>query len=438
VTSSASAVADLPSAAALAASVRCGQADPVALAEAALARMTEVDGVVGAFVHVDPDAVLAEAAERRGSSGPLAGVPVAVKDLFDVAGQRTGGGSRVPPDALAAADAVAVARLRAAGAVVVGRTRTHELAWGLTTWHAELGGTRNPHDPSRTAGGSSGGSAAAVAAGVVPLALGTDTGCSVRLPAAWCGLVGHRPTSGLVPADGVLPLAPSLDVVGPLARTVPDVVLALEVLSGRRLDLPAAEGLRVGRVADPPVEPAVAAAVEAAVGALAPAEVVDVVLPPPEVLRRTYAGVMGSEALAVHRARGWWPARADHYGDDVRARLEAAAALTAGQVAAAQEERRRLRGLLDALPVDVLVLPVAACGPSRTVAPDDRPDGAGLLRDAVLPWTVPANLADLPACAFPVGTDADGLPVGVQVVGRRGADALVLAAAARVATSPPG
>ena len=431
----ATAAPDVPTAAAVASWVRARRVDPVEVAERALARLDAVDGDVRALVHVDREAVLAEAAERRGSTGPLAGVPVAVKDLFDVAGQRTAAGSRVPPGPPAARDAAAVARLRAAGAVVLGRSRTHEHAWGLTTWHPDLGGTRNPHDLDRTAGGSSGGSAAAVAAGVVPLGLGTDTGCSVRLPAAWCGLVGHRPTSGLVPLDGVVPLAPTLDVAGPLARTPEDALLALEALSGQRLRAPAPAAPRVARPAAPDVDDAVGTALEAVVAALRPAQVVDAVLPAGHLLRRTYAAVQGAEGLAVHRERGWWPAHADDYGADVRARLEASERLTEDDVRAAREERARVRAAADALlaDVDVLVLPVAACGSSRTQAPDDRPDGRGPLRDAVLPWTVLANLADLPACAVPAGTDDDGLPVGVQLVGRRGADAVVLALAADVA-----
>lgn len=222
--------------------------------------------------------------------------------------------------------------------MVLGRSRTHEFAWGLTTWHPDDGGTRNPWDTGRTAGGSSGGSAAAVAAGIVPLGLGSDTGCSIRLPAAWCGLVGHKPTYGAVPMDGVTPLAPSLDAGGVL---VCDVAERAEQLTPERLT------------------------------------------------------------------------------DAVSARAEL---------------RRQAAVLFD--DVDVLLLPVAACGPSRTNAPDERPDGGGALRSAVRPWTVLANLCGLPACAVPAGLDDDGLPVGVQVVGRPGEDARVLDVAAAVERPP--
>jgi Asp-tRNA(Asn)/Glu-tRNA(Gln) amidotransferase A subunit family amidase len=427
--------APAPSARELAAAVRAGRTDPVELVERALARLAECQDDLLAFVEVDADGARAQARElaRRAPQGPLHGVPVAVKDLYDVAGQVTRAGSSVPPGPAAARDAVAVARLRAAGAVVLGRTRTHEFAWGLTTWHPARGGTRNPWDTDRTAGGSSGGSAAAVAAGVVPLALGTDTGCSIRLPAAWCGLVGHKPTHGLVPLDGVVPLAPSLDAGGALVRDAADARLALEVLSGRPLPAPApVDGLRLGRVALEGL-PAVVAAALAATGAR------ELALPYADRLAALYGTVQGAEALAWHRATGRWPRSADDYGQDVRSRLERCEQLTAAQVEAAARDRVRLRTDVDRLfeEVDLLLLPVASCGPSRTASPDDRPDGSGPLRSAVLPWTVLANLCGLPACAVPVGLDGEGQPAAVQVVGRRGDDARVLDAAAALRRVTP-
>jgi len=433
--------AQAPTARALAADVRAGRTDPRELVEQALARLAEVDDVVRAFVHVDADGARAQAQRRAAEGrrgGPLHGVPVAVKDLFDVAGQPTAAGSRVPPGPAATADATALARLRAAGAVVIGRTRMHEFAWGLTTWHPELGGTRNPHDPRRTAGGSSGGSAAAVAAGVVPLALGTDTGCSLRLPAAWTGLVGHKPTHGSTPAAGVVPLAPSLDVVGALVRDAADARLALEVLGGRALPPPReAPGLRVGRVRAPATSAAVGAALDAAAARFA--DVVEVDLPLAGRLEQLYGVVMGVEALQVHRSRGWWPAHGDAYGTDVRGRLERSAQITSAQRAEAAVLRAELCRRTDALlsDVDLLLLPVASCGPSRTGAPDERPDDAGPLRAAVLPWTVLANLCGLPACAVPAGLDDDGLPLAVQVVGARGRDTTVLDAASMLERAGP-
>lgn len=425
--------------------IRSGRRDPVDAVQAALARVGEVDDDVGAFVLVDADGALEQARHRAAQArrgdwcGRLHGVPVAVKDLFDVRGQLTRAGSQVPADPPAARDAVAVGRLRAAGAVVIGRTRTHEFAWGMTTQHSRLGGSRDPWDTSRVPGGSSGGSAAAVAAGVVPLALGTDTGCSIRLPAAWCGLVGHKPTAGLVPLDGALPLAPSLDHGGALVPDVADARLALEILSGRQLAAPQpVHGLRLGCVALSVGGSGVARVLDAAMdrAAAATGRSRRVSQPLQDELPRLYSTVQGVEALTWHRSTGRWPAHAARYGDDVRAHLERCEQITADQAAHAAALRDRLRRAVDELfrTVDLLLLPVAATGPPSltdpaTVRTDNGPEP---LRDAVLTWSVLANLCGLPACSVPVGLDDDGLPVGLQVVGPLGADARVLDLAAAV------
>jgi aspartyl-tRNA(Asn)/glutamyl-tRNA(Gln) amidotransferase subunit A len=443
---------DAPTATELAADVRAGRADPVELVERALARLAACDPALSAFVHVAAERARAEAADRRAAvrrgepAGPLCGVPVAVKDLFDVTGEVSRAGSRVPAGPPAERDAPAVARLRRAGAVVLGRTRTHEFAWGLTTQHPDLGGTRNPWDTGRVPGGSSGGSAAAVAAGVVPLALGTDTGCSIRLPAAWCGLVGHKPSYAAVPLDGVVPLATSLDHAGALVRDAADARLALSVLQGRALPPPQdLAGLRLGVVEPAERTAGVAAALATgtarATGLARSARTV--ALPLADELPRLYARVQAREALAWHRSTGRWPAHAQAYGEDVRGRLEACERLTDEQYAAAEQLRERLRREVGELfeQIDLLLLPVATCGPSPTTTPDVSDiDGEPVpIRTAVLPWTVLANLCGLPACSVPVGLDDDGLPVGLQVVGPAGADARVLdaAAALQVPLRPP-
>lgn len=423
----------------MAAAVRDGSRTPAELVQASLQRLAQVDPVLTSFVHVAADRALAEAevlsaeaAEGR-FRGPLHGVPAAVKDLYDVAGEVTGAGSRLPPTGRpAVADAAAVARLRAAGAVVIGRTRTHEYAWGMTTQHEVLGGARNPYDPSRTPGGSSGGSAAAVAAGVVPLALGSDTASSIRLPAAWCGLVGHKPTHGAVDLTGCVPLAPSLDVGGALVRTVEDARLAHLVLTGVELrrTRESLSGLRIGLPRDPTAPHPDRAITAVLDHALTDVDAVELAAPAWEMQRRALVAAQGAEAVAYHRALGHWPSRSEEYGSDVRSRLTAAAALTAADLDAGArdraEVRRQVAGALEA--VDVLLLPVAGSGPSRvddadTVTVDGRP---APLREQVLPHTLIANLCGLPACSVPVGLDPDGLPVGLQVVGASGADALVL------------
>lgn len=427
----------------LASDVRDGRTDPVELVEQALTRLTACDGEVRAFVHVDAAGARAQARVRAGQPpvGPLHGVPVAIKDLFDVAGQVTGAGSLVPSDPAARRDAPPVARLRAAGAVVLGRTRTHEFAWGVTTQHEVLGGTRNPWDPTRVPGGSSGGSAAAVAAGVVPLALGTDTGASIRLPAAWCGLVGHKPTWGVVPTGGCVPLAPSLDHAGALVRTVPDVRLWLRVLGG--LVLPPVRpvaGLRAGVVRGS-AGSAGAAGFDAALGRADRLGLVlsEVVLPLAEQLVEVYRGVQAGEALAWHRSTGRWPTHAGRYGSDVRANLERAEAGGPALPDRAAVLRATLRERTAALfrDIDVLLLPVTTSGPPTTDRPDTCPAGGGPLRDAVLPWTVLANLCGLPACSLPTGLDGDGLPTALQVVGPPREDARVLDVAEQLAVALP-
>lgn len=446
-----------PGAFALGTAIRAGSRDPVELVDATLDRIDRLDPSLGAFVEVDADGARAAAracrdALRRGDEvGPLHGVPVAVKDLYDVAGSVTRAGSQVPAGPPAERDATAVARLRAAGAVIVGRTRTHEFAWGLTTQHARLGGARNPHDPTRIPGGSSGGSAVAVAAGLVPLALGTDTGCSIRLPAAFCGLAGHKPTAGLIPLDGVLPLAPSMDTGGALVRDVGDARSALELLSG--VPLPASEpsrGLRIGIVdfdgadVDVPMDASVASVLDGAYTRAASlvAGVRRVSLPLLDRGVDIYRGIQGREALRWHRATGRWPAHETAYGDDVRGRLRACAEMSADELDEADRLRARLRGQVTDLlgEVDLLLLPVATCSPGGVDDPDRvrLVTASGTLQDAdlraaVLPWTVPANLGGWPACSVPVGRDAQGLPVGAQLLGPVGSDARVLDLAAELA-----
>ncbi len=422
--------------------VRRGNATPRSLVTAALDRLAADD--LGAVVLIAAERALAAVAAGL-PRGPLHGIPVLVKDIVDVTGEVTRCGSlTTASDPPAAQDAVVVQRLRAAGAVVVGRTRTHEHAWGLTTQHEVLGGTRNPVDRTRVPGGSSGGSAAAVAAGLVPLAIGTDTACSLRLPAAWCGVVAHKPTHGLVDVTGVSALAASLDHVGALTVDVADNRLALSVLAG--IDLPVTRrdlrGLRVGLLvgADLPVASDIAAVLAAVVERLAAAGAVLVEVLAPSAAEQwdCFVALQAAEALAHHRSRGWWPDGSPSYGSDVRSRLERAERVTAGQVAAAQATRLLLRARMAHVftEVDVLLTPVAGCGPSLVSDPDRVVvDGVGQdLRALVLPHTVLQDLGGLPACAVPAGADRDGLPVGVQVTGPAGADALVLDVAELVET----
>ena len=378
-------------------------------------------------------------------------MPAGVKELFDIAGEVTTAGSEVPVGGVACraeADAVAVARLRDAGVILLGRTRTHEYAWGITGRHARIGGVVNPWDRTRIAGGSSAGSAAAVAAGEVAVALGSDTGGSIRIPAAFCGVVGWKPAFGAIPTGGLVPLAPSLDHVGVLARSVGDVALADAVLSGRprvteaALAAQGAHGFTVGvatRAGYPRLEPAVEKALDAALAALRDAGAVlrPVRLPDASQVQSVYTVIQRAEAYDVHaRVLGTWPAWRDSYGEDLQARLELARQVTPEQVAAAHTARVQLRRETAACfeGLDSVLLPVVPCGPPTVGDPDTvELDGRETpLRDAVLPFTVLANVTGVPALVLPAGLDADGLPVGVQLLGRPGAEAALFAVAAVV------
>jgi aspartyl-tRNA(Asn)/glutamyl-tRNA(Gln) amidotransferase subunit A len=399
--------------------------------EALAARIAEREPEVNAFITLALDAARADAAhaEReyaRGDARPLAGIPIAVKDIFDTAGLRTTYGSSIFAEHVPGRDATAVRRLREAGGIVLGKTLTHEFAWGITSDNPHYGPCRNPHAPDRVPGGSSGGSAACVAYGGAPLALGSDTGGSIRIPAAFCGVVGLKPTYGRVSAAGALPLAPSLDHVGPIARTPADALLLLDAIQGvdpadpatarQGVEPPAGGRLRVAVCEDlhtVALEAGVRRPFDAAVAALGErAEIVEARLPAAAAGIAAFAAIQMPEALRVHRLAGVWPARADEYGSDVRHRMERAADVTLDDHLAAREAQRRLQAGFAALfeVADVVITPVSACPPARI----GEYEG---FRERVLAYTAAQDVAGLPACAVPVGLDDDGLPVGVQITG---------------------
>lgn len=370
-------------------------------------------------------------------------MPVAVKDLIDVAGVPTRCGSAVLADAPPAReDAAVVARLRAAGAVVVAKTHTHEFAYGPTGDVAAEGPCRNPHDPQRITGGSSSGSAAAVAAGLVPLALGTDTGCSARTPAALCGVVGLKPARGALPTTGVFPLSETLDHIGLLGADIDTVAVAFNALTGHRID-PSAPitGTVVGRPIDPywrVHDPEIAAAVDRAADVLGRAGAVirEVSVPGIDELAATYQVIVGAEAHATHRH--WLAQRAGDYQPVTAARLQAAGAHTAADYITAQRTRRRLAAELTARMlaegIDVLLLATTPLRATLIGARQiDAPDGARVeVVPALLSLTLPFNLLGWPAVSVPA-PEVTGLPAGIQVAAVRGGEQAVLAAGARIA-----
>jgi aspartyl-tRNA(Asn)/glutamyl-tRNA(Gln) amidotransferase subunit A len=429
-------LADL-SALALRAAYAAHEVSPVEAIEAAAARIAEHEGVTNAFITLTLDTarVEAKAAEReyaRGAARPLAGIPLAVKDLFDTAGVRTTYGSAIFAGHVPERDAAAVRRAREAGAIMVGKTLTHEFAWGVTSNNPHFGPCRNPWDPERVPGGSSGGSAAALAVGACALALGTDTGGSIRIPAAFCGVSGLKPTYGRISAEGVFPLARSLDHIGPMARTPADVRLFYTALADVAPE-PAVDvaGLRIALCPDLHVyepEPAIAAALAAAAAALAGAgaEIVEVRFPDAERVFDVFRALQGAEAAFAHRRAGLFPAHRDEYGADVRAHLELAQKVTLDDYLEAVEAREAIRATFAAIfatSADLVLTPVSATTPALI---DDQPAD---FRPRVLTNTVPQDVAGVPACAVRAGFDPLGLPIGVQLTGPRWGEHRVLAAA---------
>jgi aspartyl-tRNA(Asn)/glutamyl-tRNA(Gln) amidotransferase subunit A len=425
------------SASELAERYRSPELSPREVVDSVAERIERLNPVLGAFTTLCLDRAREEADQataafaRGDEAGPLAGVPFAAKDLFDSAGVRTTYGSRMFASNVPERDAAAVAALRRAGAILVGKTQTHEFAWGITSINEAIGSSRNPWDTARVPGGSSGGSAVALAAGLVPLALGSDTGGSIRIPAAFCGVTALKPTYGRVPTAGLWPLAPSLDHAGPMARTPDDLAFALGIEAGGSV-----HGITVVTCPDlhlAPLAPDVERAYRDALATLEGlgARVDERPLAVAARVDATFRALQAGEALRVHREAGLYPARADEYGGDVRRRLDAAAALDPGAYVAAVADREAIRAGLGALVADgaLLVTPVAAV----TAAPADD---VGTLRAAVLPYTTPQNLAGLPACAVRAGFDSQGLPIGIQFTAApwREADALRAARAFHEAT----
>ncbi|MEV6560201.1 amidase [Nocardia sp. NPDC051756] len=433
---------------AAATAIRAGEISPVELVDAVLRRAEQVQPRLGAYVTMTADRArgAARAAEREIAAGhyrgPLHGIPMGLKDLIDVAGLGTTASSRVRETHRAESDSAVAARLAAAGAALLGKTHTHEFAYGLTTPQ-----TRNARNPTRVAGGSSGGSAVAVASGAATFAVGTDTGGSIRVPAALNGVVGLKPTYGRISRHGVVPLSWSLDHVGPITRTVADAGLVLNALSGydsrdpasvptpaEDLDAPAdLTRLRVGIPTNyyfDRVDPEISAAVHRAIEHLRDlgAQLVDVDIPMSRYFQAIQWGLMVPEASAAHEQT--LPTTGDQYGDGVRVLLEAGELLSAGDYLRAQRARTLLRrawaSMLES--VDVVAAPsvpitAVPVGQETVTWPDGTTEAVA---DAYVRLNSPGNITGVPALSLPVGNDSAGLPIGMQLLGHPFGEATLL------------
>ena len=449
-----------PSLAVTRASLLAGSQSPLDVVEACLGEIASSEPAVHAWTLVDADGARAQARAlaRRGQPGAeglaLWGIPLGIKDIIDVAGLPTTASSRVLAGNVATRDASVVATLRAAGAVILGKTNTQEFAYGAATPP-----TTNPWNHGRIPGGSSGGSAAALAAGHCSGALGTDTSGSIRIPSALCGVVGLKPHPGELALDGIIPLAPSLDAVGPLARSVEDVCILWDVLSGGRGVIPEDSKVRAAarnlRVAAAPLStlPELEADVEAlyvdavAVCARLTRYSVRADVPAFASFDQPRTAVQMSEALEVHRSRGWWPAHAGDYTEETRGYLEyAERELTPEVVAAARRECAALAARLGEIfdHVDVLLTPTVSCeAPTHARAAATQADQ--VRRPVVMALTrIPGavSVAGLAALSVPCGFTEAGLPAGLQIIGRDVAKLLWLGRAFEAASAsrptPPG
>jgi aspartyl-tRNA(Asn)/glutamyl-tRNA(Gln) amidotransferase subunit A len=423
-----------------------------------LDRIERRNPALNAFLTVTREQALAEAyrsdARRaaRQPRGPLDGIPIALKDNLWTKGVRTTAGSKVLRDFVPEVDATAVAHLRRAGAIILGKTNLHEFAYGITTNNPHYGPTRNPWDTERIPGGSSGGSAAAISAGLCVASVGTDTGGSIRIPAALCGIVGLKPTFGRVSCFGAVPLAPSLDHVGPLARSVGDLALLLSVIAGRDpLDRatfaqPRMKAIRNGREVSTRLRPRftkmrplrlgwpreyfftqieaeVRQAVEAARRSFGELGVIveEISLPHIHDGDEPSTAIALAEAAQVHQSAGWFPARAADYGDDVRKRLGMGGEIKAVDYLKAQEVRGRASADFEVAwtRVDAILAPTVPIAAPKigenTVQIDGKEEP---VRGALIRLNRPANFTGLPAISLPCGWTKKGLPIGLQIIGR--------------------
>ena len=433
---------------------------PVELTELFLRRIERQNPALNAFLTITADHALASARRaekqllRRRSSRrenfPLLGIPITLKDNIWTRGIRSTAGSKILRDFIPTEDSTVARKLSRAGAILLGKTNLNEFAYGITGANVHYGPVHNPWAPDRISGGSSAGSAAAIAAGLCAASIGTDTGGSIRVPSSFCGIVGLKPTFGRVSVFGTMPLSPSFDHVGPIVRSVADAGLLLSAIAGRdpldpttspkpvqdyrgALRKPIRK-FRLGRPREhywEKLDPEVRRAAETAVSAMEKrgAAVKEVSLPHLKESRDAATDISLAEALHVHEAAGYFPQRAAEYSEEVRQRIESGGKVPANRYLAGFDVRKRLLAELDMAlqDVDAIVAPTVPVPAPLIGTESVRVDGEEIdTRRVLVGHSRPANFTGLPAISIPCGFTREGLPIGMQLIGRAFDEATLL------------
>jgi aspartyl-tRNA(Asn)/glutamyl-tRNA(Gln) amidotransferase subunit A len=435
--------------------LRRRELSPVDLVDSALARIERSSSRLNVFLTVlaqqaRKQAQQAEREIRRGKvRSPLHGIPVSLKDNFWTRGIRTTAGSKILSDFVPESDSDVAKSLSRAGAILLGKTNMHEFAYGITGENPHYGSSRNPWEPERITGGSSGGSAVAVATGMGCASVGTDTGGSIRVPAALCGIVGLKPTIGLVSIAGVVPLSLSFDHAGPLARGVTDACIMLEAIAGkyprgkarpncRALLKNLPRKFRLGWPKDfffERINPEIRAAIEKAANRFEAfgARIEEVPMPQLAESVDRATNLVVAEASYYHESQGYYPSRSEDYGDDVRGHLEWGHNMRAVDYLRGIEGRRKVEQDLaaalekvDAILAPASPIPAPRIGESQLRVAGERET---TVRAELLRMTRPANLTGLPAISIPCGFTSDGLPIGLQLIGQHWGEAQLFAIA---------
>ena len=425
---------------------------PVELTELFLRRIERHNPSLNAFLTVTTEQAYAAArtAEKqlmrrrksRSGNSPLLGIPITIKDNIWTRGIRSTAGSKILSDFVPSEDSTVARKLAQAGAIPLGKTNLNEFAYGITGGNVHYGQVHNPWDRDRIPGGSSAGSGAALAAGLCAASIGSDTGGSIRVPSSFCGTFGLKPTFGRVSVFGSMPLAPSLDHIGPMARSAADAAILLSVIAGKDpLDATSSQRpvddyfavlkkpfrkFRLGRPREhywEKLDPEVRRAADAAVSDMEKrgATVREVSLPHVKESLDAATEISLAEALHVHQAAGFFPARAAEYGDEVRQRIEAGEKVSAVRYLAGLDVRKRLRAEFEAAfrEVDAIVAPALPVPAPVIGAESVRIDGEEIgIRPAIVGHCRPANFCGLPAVSVPCGFTRGGLPIGLQLIGR--------------------